>query len=87
MTWRGIIRATKSKYREPKHLANENFSLNKLDVTINHEKMSLSSLCHNRRIYQEFARRKLETRQTITKLKHEFRISDNEMRKVFKLPF
>ena len=25
MTWRGIIRAIKSKYREPKHLANENF--------------------------------------------------------------
>ena len=54
MTWRGIIRAIKSKYREPKHLANENFSLNRLDVTINHEKMSLSSLCRNKRIYQEF---------------------------------
>ena len=38
MTWRGIIRAIRSKYREPKHLANENFSLNRLDVTINHEK-------------------------------------------------
>ena len=87
MTWRGIIRAIKSKYREPKHLANENFSLNKLDVTINHEKMSLSSLCRNRRIYQEFVRRKSEMRQTITKLKHEFKISDNEMRKGIQITF
>ena len=77
----------KSKYKEAKHLAKENFSENELEVEVNQEKVSLTSLCRNKMIYREFVRRKLETRTTISKLKDELNISDHEMEKVFLLPF
>ena len=82
MTWRGIITAIKSKYKEPKHLAKENFSENG-----NQEKVSLCSLCKNKRICRQFVRRKSERRATIPKLKDELNISDHEMEKVLLLPF
>ena len=35
LTWRGITGAMKSNYKEPKHLAKENFSDNKFEVEVN----------------------------------------------------
>ena len=88
MTWRRIIKAIKSKYKEPQHLPQENLSVNELEVEVNQERISLSSLCRNKKYYREFVRRKSETRATILKLKDELsNMSDHEMEQVFLLPF
>lgn len=82
----------KSKYKEPKHFAKENFSENEIEVELNRtwsgdkSILALPSLCQNKKIYRKFVHRKLETRVTILKLKDEFNISDREMKNVF-LPF
>ena len=58
-------------------------------MEVNQEKVSLGSLCRNKKIYREFVRRKPETRATISKLKvkDELNISNPEMARVFLPPF
>ena len=88
MTWGGG-EAMKSNYKEHNILRKKNFSENELEVEVNQEKVSLCSLCGNKRVYREFIRRKPKTRVTISKLKYELNTSDHdhEMEKVFLLPF
>ena len=87
MVWGGIIEAIKSSYNEPKHRAKERFHIETLHVVINQENISLSSLYCNNKTYQEFVRRKSETRKTIVRLKTELSVSDKEIKKDFWFPF